>query len=130
MLFYGQHVSHEWERRNLLRNFAAGRIKRADICDADFLLVTASEYHGEPSRRPCPVCEKTMNNVRWIYGEQLGRRSGTARSAEEIETIAAEAGPITVHRVEVCPHCRWNHLLEESVAQWHPGPGNNTEEKY
>ncbi|PMC64749.1 hypothetical protein CJ203_03570 [Corynebacterium tuscaniense] len=110
-------VSHEWERRMTLREFHAGRIPQAELCDADFLLKAAGEHHGTDSTRPCPICESVMQDVLWIYGDNLGRRSGTARSEAEIEEITAQVGPITVHRVEVCRHCGWNHLLTEARAE-------------
>ncbi len=113
---YSQEISHEWERRATLRDHARGRVPADELCDADFLLRAAAEFHGTPSPRPCPICGGTMSDVTWVYGDNLGRRSGTARNAEEIDALAAEVGPITVHVVEVCPHCRWNHLLKEVTA--------------
>lgn len=109
-------VSHEWERRSVLRAYNASQLPREELCDADFLLKAAGEHHGTDSPRPCPICEATMRDVLWIYGEKLGRRSGTARSAEEIGAIVAEVGPVTVHRVEMCLRCGWNHLLVEAQA--------------
>jgi len=109
-------VSHEWERRAVLRDFQAGRVQREELCDADFLLKAAGRHHGVDSARPCPICEAVMRDVLWIYGDNVGRRSGTARSIDEIDGIVAEVGPVTVHRVEVCERCGWNHLLTESQA--------------
>lgn len=114
---YRNEVSHEWERRDLLRRWRAGAVTRAEICDADFLLVTAASHHGRPADRPCPVCgAEDLRVVRWIHGEQLGRMSGTARSDEEIDRIVATGKEATVHTVEVCPRCRWNHLLTAETA--------------
>ncbi|SDM00709.1 hypothetical protein SAMN04488535_1544 [Corynebacterium mycetoides] len=116
MFAYTREVSHEWLRRTLLREFHAGRVPVDEVCDADFLLRAAAEYHGHDAPRPCPICGKTMREVSWVYGDNLGRRSGTARSEEEIGRLVDEVGPITVHVVEVCPHCRWNYLLREVTA--------------
>lgn len=116
MFHFESEVSHEWERRAVLRDFRAGRVRREELCDADFLLKAAGRHHGVDSVRPCPICENVMRDVLWIYGDNVGRRSGTARSAEEIDSIVAQAGPVTVHRVEVCDRCGWNHLLTESQA--------------
>lgn len=110
-------VSHEWERRSVLREFRVGKKSRDELCDADFLLRAAGEHHGVDSDRPCPICEKTMRTVLWVYGDNLGRRSGSARSEAEIaELIDETGGPFTVHTVEVCGHCRWNHLLSTAEA--------------
>ena len=114
-VFHGE-VSHEWQRRTALREYRAGRMSREQICDADFLLRAAAEHHGSPAARPCPVCEAKMREVKWIYGDNLGRRSGTARNDAEIDRIVHEVGPTTVHVVEVCSTCRWNYLLKEVTA--------------
>ena len=117
MVVYRNEVSHRWERRTLLNRWHSGAATRDEICDADFLLVTAAKYHGLPAAIPCPVCEsEDLRIVQWIHGEQLGRMSGTARSTEEIERIAETGREMTVHTVEVCPRCRWNHLLQAVTA--------------
>ncbi|AWB85176.1 DUF5318 family protein [Corynebacterium liangguodongii] len=116
MFDYSHEISHEWQRRTTLKRFRAGLVRREAICDADFLLCAAARYHGTDAARPCPVCEETMRNVLWIYGEDLGRRSGTARSEAEIDDIVHEVGPVSVHTVEVCLNCRWNYLLKEVTA--------------
>ncbi|MDY5785467.1 DUF5318 family protein [Corynebacterium sp.] len=116
MFAYTREISHELQRRATLQAYARDAVDKDFVCDADFLLRAAAQHHGVDSPRPCPICEKTMRVVAWVYGENLGRRSGTARSAEEIDALVAEVGSITVHQVEVCTHCRWNHLLKELTA--------------
>lgn len=110
-------ISHAWERAAALRDLRAGRRSRDELCDADFLLRAAAEHHGIVTQRECPVCAEPLYLTRWIYGDVLGRRSGSARSPEEISAIVAEVGEITVHTVEVCRKCRWNYLLEAAVAR-------------
>ena len=109
-------VSHEWERRATLREFRAGKKSREELCDADFLLRAAGEHHGVDSDRPCPICESAMRTVLWVYGDNLGRRSGSARREDEIAELIDETGPFTVHTVEVCGSCRWNYLLSTAEA--------------
>lgn len=87
-----------------------------DACDADFILRAAAEHHGTDAGRDCPVCGAALREVKWVYSEKLGRRTGTARSTEEIERMVGEVGPVTVHFVEVCRSCKWNHLLKEVTA--------------
>lgn len=116
-------VSHQLDRRRLLAQWRAGAITKDTVCDADFLLVTAAKFHGETSQSLCPICESSqLRVVLWIFGEHLGRMSGTARDLAEIEHIARERGEVTVHTVEVCTDCRWNHVLHESTATWVPDP--------
>lgn len=101
----------------MLRKWQKGEIRREEICDAEFLLMTAAKYHGTPASQACPVCGADgLRVVQWIHGEQLGRMSGTARSDQEIAKIAATGREVTVHTVEVCPECRWNHLLRAVTA--------------
>ena len=92
-------------------------MSRETICDADFLLVTAGHYHGEPAECPCPVCGgDNLRIVLWVYGEQIGRASGSARNEEEIGKLVDNGRECTVHTVEVCPDCKWNHLLKAETA--------------
>ena len=104
MFVYEGEVSHEWRRRHALRELNAGRMR------------IAAEHHGTASPRPCPICGAELREITWVYSEKLGRRTGTARSAEEIDRMVHEVGPITVHFVEVCRDCKWNHLLKEVTA--------------
>ncbi|QYH19059.1 DUF5318 family protein [Corynebacterium aquatimens] len=116
MIKFTHEISHELQRRDTLRQLRQGHLLIDDYCGADFLLRAAAEYHGQPSSRVCPICEREMRDVKWVYGERLGRRSGTARDDGEIARLVAEVGPITVHVVEVCGHCKWNYLLKEVTA--------------
>ncbi|WP_260857838.1 DUF5318 domain-containing protein [Corynebacterium singulare] len=113
---YRNEVSYEWERAQHLRDLRAGRMSREELCDADFLLRAAAEHHGVDLHKPCPICESQMRLTRWVYGESLGRRAGSARSESEIAELAGEGLEFTVHTVEVCPACRWNHLLRAATV--------------
>ena len=48
-------------------------------------------------------------------GDRLGPVSGSTRSADEIARLDDAAGEFTVHVVEVCRTCRWNHLVQSYV---------------
>ncbi|CAB1048813.1 hypothetical protein FRC0546_02169 [Corynebacterium diphtheriae] len=117
MVEFRNEVSHQWTRRHTLRKFRAGMLSRDSLCDADFVLVTASKFHGSRVPTPCPVCDSDqLRHVLWVYGESLGRASGSACTMEEIVTFAQSGKEFTVHTVEVCPDCRWNHLLNSVTA--------------
>ncbi|TNL95366.1 hypothetical protein FHE74_09680 [Corynebacterium tapiri] len=113
---YRDRVSHRLTRARALREIKAGRMRASAVREADPLLIAASSFHGLPADVPCPLCGEELRYVRWIYGEKLGRRSGTARSEEEIAEIAQEVGPVTVHLVEVCRACEFNYLVESMTA--------------
>lgn len=117
MVEFSRTISHRLERAQVLRAWRAGRKKREALQDADFLLLAAAQHHGSPVDQPCPMCEKqTLRVLLWVYGEELGRKSGSARSLEEITQYASEGRTFSVHTVEVCSTCKWNHLLEEATA--------------
>lgn len=109
---YSGEVTHQWARRRLLAEWRAGRVSRDTVCDGDFRLLAASRFHGYRVERPCPICDgDDLRVVLWIFGDSLGKMSSSARSAEEIERFAEAGREFTVHTVEVCPDCHWNHLL-------------------
>lgn len=114
-VIYAHEISHEWRRRTVLKGLDQHRPHRFQ---ADHLLLAAAQHHGRDTERNCPVCSSPeLREVTWVYSEKLGRRSGTARRDDEIARLVAEVGPITVHFVEVCPHCHWNFLLKEVTAR-------------
>jgi hypothetical protein len=103
-------VDYSMRRRALLADVRAGRASLADVCDAQTYLLRAAQYHGEPSSRPCPVCELPLTDVHFIYGEELGRAAGQARTLRELPVLAMTYSRFSVYVVEVCPACAWNHL--------------------
>lgn len=103
-------VDYSLRRRALLADVRAGRTSLADVCDAQPYLLSAAQYHGEPSARPCPVCESLLTDVHFIYGDELGRAAGQARTLRELPVLAMTYARFSVYVVEVCPSCSWNHL--------------------
>jgi hypothetical protein len=111
-----QVVDYALQRRAALADVAAGRTATADACDAGVYLLQAASYHGRPTTRPCPLCHRDpLVEVLWIFGERLGSAAGSARSADEIHRLADAVSEFTVHVVEVCRSCRWNHLVQSYV---------------
>ena len=111
-----QVVEYALQRRALLARVHAGRVGVDEVCDANPYLLRAATYHGQPSDVTCPVCRKeSLTMVSWIFGEELKHASGSARGPEELERFAAVFKEFTVHVVEVCRTCRWNHLVQSYV---------------
>lgn len=112
-----QVIDYTLARRAVLTGLRAGRVDRADVCDAHPYLVRAARYHGEASSTPCPVCRhpEPLTHVTYVYGDGLGPASGRPRPTAQLARIAAEHGPVTVYVVEVCVHCAWNHLVSSHV---------------
>lgn len=114
------------QRAHTLAGWRAGRLPREQLCDASFLLRTAARYHGRPARAgggTCPVCQETnLKEVTWVYGEEIGNHANSARSQQEIAAWADAGKHFTVHTVEICPDCGWNHILTSRTAGPSPEP--------
>ncbi|WP_344779967.1 DUF5318 family protein [Gordonia caeni] len=110
-------VDYALAKRSKLAEVRAGRVSVDEVCDADPYLLRAAQFHGLGSEQACPVCRKEqVTLVSWIFGKSLGRASGSARTPAEITRLAARTGEFSVHVVEVCRTCRWNHLIRSYVA--------------
>lgn len=110
-------IDYALARRSALAAYASGRVRRAEICDADTYLLRAARYHGEPTEALCPVCRDTsMVTVTYTFGDGFrAELNGRARATRELVMMAREYPDFTVYVVEVCPACRWNHLLTSYV---------------
>jgi hypothetical protein len=107
-----QVVDYALQRRALLADVHAGRVAVEEVCDAGPYLLRAARFHGEPTDQACPVCRKErLALVSWVFGDALRHAAGTARRPDELERLAALHADFSVHVVEVCRTCRWNHLV-------------------
>jgi hypothetical protein len=111
-----QVVDYALQRRALLADVRSGRIGTTEVCDADPYLLRAAKFHGEPGEAPCPVCRReVLTLVSWVFGDELRHASGSARAPAELARMAKLFGEFTVHVVEVCQSCAWNHLVRSYV---------------
>lgn len=111
-----QVVDYALQRRALLAEVYAGRVSLTDVCDATSYLLQAAKFHGEPSSVTCPVCRKeSLTLVSWVYGDELKQAAGSARTADELNRFATLYEEFSVHVVEVCRTCSWNHLVQSYV---------------
>ena len=82
-----------------------------NACDADPYLMRAAKFHGMKVERGCPVCKKkSLVELRYTFGDQLGQFSGRIKSREELAQMELEFGEFRVYIVEICRECSWNHL--------------------
>ena len=111
-----QVVDYALQRRSLLASVYAGRVGASEVCDANPYLLRAAKFHGKPSQIKCPICRKEqLTLVSWVFGDHLGPVSGSARTAEELVMMAVRYQDFSVHVVEVCRTCSWNHLVRSYV---------------
>lgn len=113
-------VDHELDRRRTLRALSRGGMSRDEVCDATREVRASAEVLGVSAGRACPVCGADLRETQWIHGTAIGEKSGTARSLAEIRQLLSGLGAgeeLTVHTVEVCLRCGWNHLIREGTWQ-------------
>jgi hypothetical protein len=109
-----QVVDYSLQKRALLREVYAGRVGTYEACDASPYLLSAARFHGEPTEQRCPVCRReNLTHVHYVYGDELKRSAGQARSRVELPVLAMSVREIQVYVVEVCRGCGWNHLVEQ-----------------
>jgi hypothetical protein len=111
-------VNYALQRRRTLESLR-GRVRalaKADVCDADPLLVRAAFHHGELSESRCPIgdCGRLIH-LNYVFGEQLGQYSGRIKSTKELGEMENEYGEFKVCVVEVCVECGWNHMIVSYV---------------
>lgn len=105
-------VDFALRRRGVLAELREGGLSLREVCDADVYLQRAAGFHGVATETVCPVCRKeNLTEVSWVFGGDLGPASGSARGADEIDQLALSHDEFTVHVVEVCRSCSWNHLI-------------------
>ena len=118
-----QVVDYALRRRSLLAEVYSGRTGVSEVCDANPYLLRAAKFHGKPSSVMCPICRKEqLTLVSWVFGDHLGAVSGSARTAEELVLLATRYDEFSVHVVEVCRTCEWNHLVKSYVLGAVPPP--------
>ncbi|MFF0816743.1 DUF5318 domain-containing protein [Rhodococcus sp. NPDC003318] len=118
-----QVVDYALQRRSLLAEVYSGRTGVTEVCDAGPYLLRAAKFHGRPSEVTCPICRKEqLTLVSWVFGDKLGPVSGSARTADELVRLAASQEEFSVHVVEVCRTCSWNHLVQSYVLGSAPAP--------
>lgn len=119
-----QVVDYALRRRSLLAEVYSGRTGVSEVCDANPYLLRAAKFHGKPSSVMCPICRKEqLTLVSWVFGDHLGAVSGSARTAEELVLLASRYDEFSVHVVEVCRTCSWNHLVKSYVLGAVPPTG-------
>lgn len=89
------HTGRDLERARLLGQIASGHIPRTDATSASRELLASAEVLGDPTTTTCPLCRRsTVIHTRWVHGQTLKERSGTARSAGEITAMLRELAEV------------------------------------
>jgi hypothetical protein len=112
-----RHTDYALARRAVLRELQRGRVARHDVCDAHPELLRAARNVGEPAPGDCPVCGgHDLAHVAYVYGDGLRAANGRCIShAGELAKLGKSHDEFTCYLVEVCPDCRWNHLVRREL---------------
>lgn len=109
-------VDHAISRQRALSAAVLAATGSSDALDPHPDLLRAAKHHGRPAGRPCPWCRgEGLVLLRYVYSDELGPYSGRIKTEAELDEMAPQYGFLDVYLVEVCPDCRWNHLLRTYV---------------
>ncbi len=105
-------VDHRLARRALLNEYRRGRVNRESVCDAHPELIRAARNLGEPTSNTCEVCsESNVVLLTYVFGHGLPRHGRLITSRAEIIKLQRTGHDYAAYVVEVCPSCKWHHLL-------------------
>jgi hypothetical protein len=109
-------VDFALKRHAVLTDVRSGRVRPAEVCDAQAYLKLAARNYGEPAQSACPICDGSgLRRVHYVYGDKLGTIAGQAKHPSELEALAQRFDNFRVYLVEVCDGCGWNHLIRTFV---------------
>lgn len=130
-------VDYSLQRHHTLMNVKRRpATAKVEACDADPMLVRAAYHHGEPSGKPCPVCEaNALVTLNFVFGDQLGQYTGRIKTTADLVEMQDEFGEFTVRVVEVCHACGWNfminsYLLGDGITRRPPRRRKTVEDIY
>jgi Family of unknown function (DUF5318) len=110
----GGRVEYKLARNAVVKDFHKGRLSRLDVCDAHPELIRAAQNVGIPLEENCPICEEhNLVHVTYVFGPRLPPNGTCPATKTELEKICRRSTGLLCYVVEVCPECRWNHLLRQ-----------------
>ena len=108
-------VDYRLARNAILTQFRKGRLSRLDVCDAQTELLRNATACGKPApdQLPCPICESTgIVHVTYVFGSRLPASGRCISKGDaELARMNRSTTSYAAYVVEVCPDCRWNHLV-------------------
>jgi len=108
----GGSVDYRLARDRTIRAYTAGEATRSEVCDAQSELMPNARECGTPLGLSCPICrDAEVVQVTYVFGPRLPAAGRCMVTDADYERIRRRKGRFTAYDVEVCPSCRWNHLL-------------------
>ena len=105
-------IDYRLARRNLISEYKKGRLDRHEVCDGQKELMRAARNVGEPSERDCPICEEhKLVLLTYVFGPRMPAHGRCVTTKKEVAALPRDGGDLAAYVVEVCPECKWNHLV-------------------
>ena len=121
----GAVVEYRLQRAALIQQVASGTRMVEDLCDAHPGLIRAAKGVGRSLGETCPVCEAAvLRQVVYVFGDKLPASGVCPVSKADLRKFEMRELPVTCYAVEVCIHCRFNHLLRKWEAGGSPLGGS------
>ena len=108
----GGSINYRLARGRTILAYKSGEATRSEVCDAQSELMRNARECGEPTGRPCPICaDGEVVEVVYVFGPRLPAAGRCIVTDGDMARIRRRKGNFTAYDVEVCPRCKWNHLL-------------------
>ena len=108
----GGSIDYRLARERAVHAYVSGEATRSEVCDAQSELMRNARECGVALDRPCPICvDAEVVQVTYIFGPRLPASGRCMVTEGDYERIRRRKGNFTAYDVEVCPECKWNHLL-------------------
>ena len=108
----GGSIDDRLARDRAITAFMSGEATRSEVCDAQSELMRNARECGRPTTETCPIChDSDVVHVTYVFGPRLPAAGRCMVTDADLERIRRRKGSFSKYLVEVCPACRWNHLL-------------------
>lgn len=108
----GGSIDYRLARERTITAYMSGEATRSEVCDAQSELMRNARQCGRSTDDTCPIChDAKLVNLTYVFGPRLPAAGRCMVTEADHERIRQYKGDFTAYDVEVCPDCRWNHLL-------------------
>ena len=108
----GGSINFKLARERTIMAYKNGEATRSEVCDAQTELMRNARECGTPTDVRCPICHQSdLVEVLYVFGPRLPASGRCIVTEGDLERIRRRKGNFTAYDVEVCPRCKWNHLL-------------------
>lgn len=108
----GGWIDYRLARERTVRAYMSGEATRSEVCDAQSELMRNANACGSSLDQVCPIChDSDVVQVTYVFGPRLPAAGRCLVTDADLQRIRRSEGEFIAYDVEVCPKCRWNHLL-------------------